>query len=112
MFMLLPSVVLVSWSGGAGVHVQPDCGNRSSDDAQSLRHSRLGGQLGSHFLFRIYEVSVDLTPTPVCVQHVENMQWKLEVDWFMSWLIIRAEIQHFSDLLYWWLFCWIADKNF
>lgn len=78
MFMLLPSVVLVSWSGGAGVHVQPDCGNRSSDDAQSLRHSRLGGQLGSHFLFRIYEVSVDLTPTPVCVQHVENMQWILK----------------------------------
>lgn len=59
--MSLPAVV--SSPGGAGVHVQPDCGDRSSDDAQSLRSSRVGGQLGPHHLFRIYEVSVALIQT-------------------------------------------------
>lgn len=45
-------------AGGAGVHVQPDRRNRSSDDAQSLRSCRLGGQLSAHHLFRIHEVSL------------------------------------------------------
>lgn len=49
--------LLVSTPGGAGVHVQPDCGNRSSDNAQSLRYSRMGGQLGAHHVFGIHEVN-------------------------------------------------------
>ncbi len=49
-------ITLMSCPGGAGVYVQSDCGNRSSDDAQSLRHSWLGGQHSAHLLFRIHEV--------------------------------------------------------
>lgn len=54
--LYLPSIM--SSPGGAGVYVQSDCGNRSADDAQSLRYSRLGGQHRTHLLFRIYEVSL------------------------------------------------------
>lgn len=44
--------------GGAGVHVQPDCWNRSSDDAPGLRHGRLGGEPGAHHLPGIHEVNM------------------------------------------------------
>lgn len=44
--------------GGAGVHVQPDCRNRSSDDAPGLRHGRLGGEPGAHHLPGIHEVNM------------------------------------------------------
>lgn len=43
--------------GGAGVHVQPDRWNRSSDDAPGLRHGRLGGEPGAHHLPGIHEVN-------------------------------------------------------
>uniref|UniRef100_A0A8P4GN70 Amino acid transporter transmembrane domain-containing protein n=1 Tax=Dicentrarchus labrax TaxID=13489 RepID=A0A8P4GN70_DICLA len=49
-------MLLVSSPGGAGVHVQSDRGNRSSDDAQSLRYSRLGGQLVTPHLLRVHEL--------------------------------------------------------
>lgn len=67
--------VLISLSspGGAGVHVQSDRGNRSLDDAQSLRYSRLGGQLIAHLLFRIHEVCVDL-PQPLHLLSVSVSQ--------------------------------------
>lgn len=46
----------MSSPGGAGLHVQSDRGDRSSDDAQGLRYSRMGGQLGSHHISRVHEV--------------------------------------------------------
>lgn len=46
----------MSSPGGAGLHVQSDCGDRSSDDAQGLRYSRMGGQLGPHHVSRVHEV--------------------------------------------------------
>lgn len=42
--------------GGAGLHVQSDRGDRSSDDAQGLCYSWMGGQLGSHHISRVHEV--------------------------------------------------------
>lgn len=49
------SLVMIAL-GGAGLHVQSHRGNGSSDNAQGLRYSRMGGQLSSHHLFRIHEV--------------------------------------------------------
>lgn len=46
----------MSSPGGAGLHVQSDRGDRSSDDAQGLRYGRMGGQLGSHHFSRVHEV--------------------------------------------------------
>lgn len=51
-----PVSLLMISLGGFGLHVQSHRGNRSSDDAQGLRYSRMGGQLSSHHLFRIHEV--------------------------------------------------------
>lgn len=48
--------VFTSSPGGAGLHVQPDRGDRSSDDAQGLRYSWMGGQHSSHHIPRIHEV--------------------------------------------------------
>lgn len=46
----------MSSPGGAGLHVQSDRGDRSSDDAQGFRYSWMGGQLGSHHISRVHEV--------------------------------------------------------
>lgn len=60
--------------GGAGVHVQPDCGNRSSDDAPGLRHGRLGGEPGAHHLPGIHEVKVVLVAVGT-TQHFRSRVW-------------------------------------
>lgn len=53
----LRSKARLSSLGGAGVHVQPDRGHRSSDHAPGLRHGRLGGEPGAHHLPGIHEVN-------------------------------------------------------
>lgn len=61
--------------GGAGVHVQPDCGNRSSDDAPSIRRRRLGGQLVAHLLPGVHEVQeVDAVLGPPPYRHGNTNQ--------------------------------------
>lgn len=51
-----PVSPFMSSPGGAGLHVQSDRGDRSSDDAQGLRYSWMGGQPGSHHISRVHEV--------------------------------------------------------
>ena len=63
--VFMPPISLMSSPGGAGVYVQPHCGNWSSDDAQSLRYGRLGGQHITPLLFRIYEVHFLFPKSPV-----------------------------------------------
>lgn len=55
-WLFFTCVLFMSSPGGAGLHVQSDRGDRSSDDAQGLRYSRMGGQLGSHHISRVHEV--------------------------------------------------------
>lgn len=75
--MSLLSILLVSSIGGVGVHVQSDCGDGSSDDAQSLCRSWLGGQLSANLLFRIHEVGMDLPqylwPASPPYHHVQDI---------------------------------------
>lgn len=63
--LAMPMSLFVLPVGGAGLHVQSDRGDRSSDHAPGLRYSWMGGQLGAHHLLGIHEVpSALLLATP------------------------------------------------
>lgn len=99
------TILLMSSIGGLGVHVQSDCGDRSSDNAQSLRHSWLGGQLSANLFFRIHEVSIDLSLTQF-VSNRENTcthsNWNTELTFSTDIFLLLSSVAElkFAQHLY------------